>query len=48
MSPDLKGDIRDLVLFAIQDAIARLHRAEEFLCLSEEEENLGESNDGVQ
>ena len=37
--PDLPGDLRELVLFAIQDIKARLDWVEDKLCLSEDEEN---------
>jgi hypothetical protein len=36
--PPLPSDIRELVLFAVQDIQARLNKVEEMLCLSEEEE----------
>jgi len=36
--PPLPSDIRELVLFMVQDVQARLNKVEEMLCLSEEEE----------
>jgi hypothetical protein len=36
--PPLPSDIRELVLFAIQDIQAKLNKVEELLCLSDEEE----------
>ena len=36
--PPLPSDIRELVLFAIQDIQVRLNKVEEMLCLSDEEE----------
>jgi hypothetical protein len=38
MMPPLPSDIRELVLFTIQDVQARLNMVEQMLCLSEEEE----------
>jgi len=35
---DLPKDIRELVLYALQDVMNRLHRIEEMLCDNEEEE----------
>jgi len=37
--PPLPGDIRELVLFQVQDVMKRLMAIEEALCLSDEEEN---------
>ena len=37
--PDLPGDIRELVLFQLEDVRRRLDAIEDMLCLSEEEEN---------
>jgi hypothetical protein len=37
--PPLPGDLRELVLFHIQDVQTRVAKIEELLCLSEEEEN---------
>ena len=36
--PPLPSDIRELVLFMVQDIQTRLNKIEELLCLSEEEE----------
>ena len=36
--PDLPGDLRELVLYAVQDIRNRLDWIEERLCLSEDEE----------
>lgn len=36
--PPLPGDIREIVLFTIQDIQARISKLEELLCLNEEEE----------
>ena len=36
--PPLPSDIRELVLFMVQDIQTRLNKVEEMLCLSEEEE----------
>jgi len=36
--PPLPSDIRELVLFMVQDVQARINKGEEMLCLSEEEE----------
>ena len=36
--PPLPGDIRELVLFGLQDIQARVNKLEELLCLSDEEE----------
>jgi hypothetical protein len=36
--PPLPGDIRELVLFTVQDIQARINKLEELLCLNEEEE----------
>ena len=41
--PDLPGDLRELVLFAIQDMRKRLDWIEDTLCLSEDE--LGEEDE---
>ena len=35
---DLPKDIRELVLYALQDVMNRLYRIEEMLCDNEEEE----------
>jgi hypothetical protein len=40
--PHLPGDMRELVLFAVQDALKKLEWIEEQLCLSEDEENSNE------
>lgn len=37
--PPLPGDMREIVLFAVQDIQERINKLEELLCLSEEEEN---------
>jgi hypothetical protein len=37
--PDLPGDIREAVLWQLQDVKNRIEAIEELLCLSEEEEN---------
>lgn len=37
--PDLPGDLRELILFAVQDIRGRLDWIEERLCLSEDEES---------
>jgi hypothetical protein len=39
--PDLPADIREAVLWRIQDLVKRLADIEELLCLSEEEEENG-------
>ena len=36
--PPLPSDIRELVLFYVQDIQAKLNKIEELLCLSDEEE----------
>ena len=36
--PPLPSDIRELVLFMVQDVQEKLNKIEEMLCLSEEEE----------
>jgi uncharacterized protein YfkK (UPF0435 family) len=36
--PPLPSDIRELVLFMVQDIQEKLNKVEEMLCLSEEEE----------
>lgn len=36
--PPLPGDIRELVLFTVQDIQTRINKLEELLCLSDEEE----------
>lgn len=36
--PPLPSDIRELVLFMVQDIQEKLNRVEEMLCLSDEEE----------
>jgi len=36
--PPLPSDIRELVLFMVQDIQTRLNKIEELLCLSDEEE----------
>ena len=36
--PPLQGDMRELVLFAVQDIQERINKLEELLCLSDEEE----------
>jgi hypothetical protein len=36
--PPLPSDIRELVLFMVQDIQTRLNKIEEMLCLSDEEE----------
>jgi hypothetical protein len=36
--PSLPGDIRELVLFGLQDIQARVNKLEELLCLSDKEE----------
>ena len=36
--PPLPSDIRELVLFMVQDVQEKLNKVEEMLCLSEEEE----------
>ena len=36
--PPLPSDIRELVLFMVQDVQEKLNKIEELLCLSEEEE----------
>jgi hypothetical protein len=36
--PPLPGDIREIVLFGLQDIQERLNKLEELLCLSDEEE----------
>ena len=41
--PDLPGDLRELILFAVQDIRGRLDWIEERLCLSEDE--LGEEDE---
>lgn len=38
--PALPGDIREAVLWQLQDVKKRLEEIEELLCLSEEEENV--------
>jgi hypothetical protein len=35
--PPLPSDIRELVLFMVQDIQARLNKVEELLCLSDDE-----------
>jgi hypothetical protein len=37
--PDLPGDIREAILWQLQDVKKRIEQIEELLCLSEEEEN---------
>lgn len=37
--PPLPGDLRELVLFAVQDVRKKLDWIEEQLCLSEDEDN---------
>lgn len=37
--PDLPGDLRQAVLWQLQDVMKRIEKIEELLCLSEEEEN---------
>jgi hypothetical protein len=36
--PSLPSDIRELVLFMVQDVQEKLNKIEEMLCLSDEEE----------
>ena len=36
--PPLPGDMREIVLFGLQDIQERINKLEELLCLSEEEE----------
>jgi hypothetical protein len=36
--PPLPSDIRELVLFMVQDVQEKLNKVEEMLCLSDEEE----------
>ncbi len=36
--PPLPSDIRELVLFMVQDIQEKLYKVEEMLCLSDEEE----------
>ena len=36
--PPLPGDIREIILFYIQDIQERINKVEELLCLSDEEE----------
>jgi hypothetical protein len=36
--PPLPGDIREIILFYIQDIQERVNKVEELLCLSDEEE----------
>ena len=38
MMPPLPSDLRELVLFGIQDIQERLDKLEQMLCLSDEEE----------
>jgi hypothetical protein len=38
MMPPLPSDLREIVLFPIQDIQERLNKLEEMLCLSDEEE----------
>ena len=38
--PPLPSDIRELVLFMVQDIQTRLNKIEELLCLSDEEEEM--------
>jgi len=39
MMPDLPGDIREIILFHLEDVKRKIEQIEELLCLSEEEEN---------
>jgi hypothetical protein len=39
MMPDLPGDLREIILFNLQDVKRKIEQIEELLCLSEEEEN---------
>jgi len=38
MMPPLPSDLREIVLFGIQDILDRLNKLEQLLCLSDEEE----------
>jgi hypothetical protein len=37
--PDLPGDLREIILFNLEDVKRKIEQIEELLCLSEEEEN---------
>ena len=39
MMPDLPGDLREIILFNLEDVKRKIEQIEELLCLSEEEEN---------
>jgi hypothetical protein len=38
--PDLPGDLREAIIWQLQDVLKRIQAIEELLCLSEEEENV--------
>jgi hypothetical protein len=38
--PDLPGDLREAILWQLQDVLKRIQAIEQLLCLSEEEENV--------
>lgn len=38
--PDLPGDIREAILWQLQDVLKRIQAIEQLLCLSEEEDNV--------